>query len=222
VKLKKLGVIALCVFLLTLAFSGVCNAAPEDVQSVYDVDYGGLRLTIIAPVEAYPGENITVTVKTSASDVQQIYINYINMNLYGVVNGTTKITLDQIVHLKDISISSYEMQYNVTIPDNISPGLTYGEISCDWKALSASFELPCSGFILTYVKNVALEYLQAEYAELTATHQSIVQNYTELETDFQEEVGSTRNLAYVFIATTAVAIITVIVLLMRKPKRVWV
>ena len=48
------------------------------------------------------------------------------------------------------------------------------------------------------------------------------QNFTELESSFQEEVDSSRNLAYVFIITTAIAIITVIVLLMRKPKRVWV
>ena len=221
-KVKKLCVIALCVFLLTLASSGVGYAVPEDVQNVYDINYGGLRLTIIAPVEAYPGENITVTVNTSASDVQQIHINRITMNLYGVVNGTTKITLAQITHLENVTISSHQTQYNVSIPENIAPGLTYGEITCDWKALSASFELPCSGFILTYIKNVALEHLRAEYSQLNATHQSIVQNYTELESNYDEEVGSTRNLAYVFIATTAVAAITVFVLLTRKPKRVWV
>ena len=39
-KLKKSGILALFVFLLSLAFSGVGNAASEDVQSVYDVDYG--------------------------------------------------------------------------------------------------------------------------------------------------------------------------------------
>ena len=82
-------------------------------------------------------------------------------------------------------------------------------------------KIPSSGFALTYVKNIDLEQLQAEYEELNATHQSLVQNYTKLESDLEEEVGSTRNLLYVFIATTVVASITVIVLLMRKPKKVW-
>ena len=220
--LKKLGVLALCAFLLTLAFSGVGNAAPEETQSVSPLDYGGLRIDITAPVQAYPGENITLTVKTIASYVQQIYIKYITIDLYGVINATTKIYLDQIMHLSNVSISSHEIQYNVTIPDNISPGLTCGEVSCEWEALGASFRILSSGFVLTYVKNVALEQLQAEYDELNATHQSIVQNYTELKSDLKEEADSTQNLMYVFIATTVVASITVVVLLMRKPKIVWV
>jgi hypothetical protein len=222
VKLKKLCVMALCTIFLTLAFSGVAKSAPEETQTVSPLDYGGLRIDITAPVQACPGDNITVTVKTSASNVQQIYVRYITIDLYGVINATTKVYLDQIEHLSNVSLSSDEIQYNVTIPNNISPGLTYGEVSCEWEALGASFEILSSGFVLTYIKNIALEQLQAEYDELNATHQSILQDYTELKSGIKEEVDSTRNLMYVFIATTVVASITVIVLLMRKPKKVWV
>jgi hypothetical protein len=222
VALKKLCVMALCAFLLTLAFSGVGNAAPEETQTVSPLDYGGLRIDITAPVQACPGENITVTVKTSASDVQQIYIKYITIELYGVINATTKVYLDQITHLSNVSISSHEIQYNITIPDSISPGLTYGIINCEWELMGAPQKIPSSGFALTYIKNVALEQLQVEYDELNATHQSILQEYTELKSGIKEEVDSTRNLMYVFIATTVVASITVVVLLMRKPKKVWV
>jgi len=222
VTLKKLCVMALCTFLLTLTFSGVGNAAPEETQSVSPLDYGGLRIDITTPVQAYPGENITVTVKTSASDVQQIYIRYITIDLYGVINATTKVYLDQIAHLNNVSLSSHDIQYNVTIPNNISPGLTYGKVSCEWEALGASFEILSSGFVLTYVKNVALEQLQTEYDELNATHQSVLQENTELKSGINEDADSTRNLMYVFIATTVVASITVFVLLMRKPKKVWV
>ena len=219
--LKKLCVMALCTFLLTLAFSGVGNAAPEETPSVYYLEYGGLKIDIRAPDQAYPGENITVTVKTEAV-VPQIYVKYINVDLYGVVNATTEVILDQISHLKNSSLSSHEVQYNIKIPDNLSPGLTYGEVSCEWEALGASFEILSSGFVLTYVKNVALEQLQAEYDELNATHQSILQENTELKSGINEDADSTRNLMYVFIATTVVASITVFVLLMRKPKKVWV
>jgi len=221
VKLKKLCVMALCTFLLTLTFSGVGNAAPEETPSVYYLEYGGLKIDIRAPDQAYPGENITVTVKTEAV-VPQIYVKYINVDLYGVVNATTEVILDQISHLKNSSLSSHEVQYNIKIPDNISPGLTYGEVSCEWEALGASFEILSSGFVLAYVKNVALEQLQAEYDELNATHQSILQENTELKSGINEDADSTRNLMYVFIATTVVASITVFVLLMRKPKKVWV
>ena len=219
--LKKLCVMALCTFLLTLTFSGVGNAAPEETPSVYYLEYGGLKIDIRAPDQAYSGENITVTVKTEAV-VPQIYVKYINVDLYGVVNATTEVILDQISHLKNSSLSSHEVQYNIKIPDNISPGLTYGIINCEWEALGASFEILSSGFVLTYVKNVALEQLQAEYDELNATHQSVLQENTELKSGINEDVDSTRNLMYVFIATTVVASITVFVLLMRKPKKVWV
>jgi hypothetical protein len=214
VKLKKLSVMALCVFLLTLAFSGIGKAAPEETQDVYYLEYGGLKIDIKAPVKAYAGESITVTVKTEAV-ISQIYIKYINIDLYGIINATNKIYLDQITHLANSSLSSYEAQYNVTIPNNISPGLTYGIISCEWELMGSPQKIPPSGFALTYIQNIELEQLQAKYDELNAT-------YTELESDLEGEVGSTRNLLYVFVATTVVASITVIVLLMRKPKRVWV
>jgi len=227
VTLKKLCVMVLCTFLLILAFAGVGKSAPEEMQTVYDVTHGGLRLVVVAPVEAYPGEDITVTVKLNVSDVQQIYINYINLKFCGAVNTTTIVTFEQITHLNNVFISSNETQYNITIPDDISPGLTFGEISCEWRALGVSFEIPPSGFALTYIKNTELEKLQAEYDELNATHQSMLQNYTEMESTYNKlesdikEVENTRNLMYIFIATTVVASITVVVLLLRKPKKVW-
>ena len=220
--LKKLGVMLLCTFLLTLAFSGVGNAAPEKTQTVSPLDYAGLRIDITVPVQACPGDNITVTVTTSASDVHEIYIKHITIEIYGVINATTKVDLAQISHLSNVFISSHESQYSIAIPDNISPGLTYGVIDCEWELMGAPQKIPSSGFALTYIDNVALEQLQAEYDELNATHQSIFEEYTELKAGIKDEVDSTQNLMYVFIATTVVASITVFVLLMRKPKKVWI
>jgi hypothetical protein len=212
----------LCTFLLTLAFSGVGKSAPEETQTISPLDYGGLRIDITAPVQACPGDNITVTVTTSASDVEEIYIKYITIDFYGVINATTKVYLAQITHLSNVSISTHESQYSITIPDDISPGLTYGIINCEWELMGAPQKIPSSGFALTYVENVALEQLQAEYDELNATYQSVVQENTELKSGSKEEVDSTQNLMYIFIATTVVASITVVVLLLRKPKKVWV
>jgi len=220
VMFKKLCTIVLCTFLVTLAFSGVGRAAPEETQNVYYLEYGGLKIDIRAPVKAYVGESINVTVKTEAV-VPQIFIKYINIDLYGRINATTEIYLDQITHLTNSSLSSYEAQYTVAIPDNLYPGLTYGIISCEWDLMGSPQKIPPSGFALTYIQNIELEQLQAEYDELNATHQSLVQNYTALESNFEGEVGSTRNLLYVFVLTTVVASITVVVLLMRKPQRVW-
>jgi len=210
------------VFLLTLAFSGIGYADPQVTKTVTPLDYGGLRIDITAPVQARPGDNITVTVRTSASDVQQIYINYITLELYGIVNVTDRVLLAQIDHLSDVPLSIHEIHYNITIPDNLSPGLTYGDVSCNWKALGVSFEILSSGFVLTYVEDVELEQLQTDYDELSATHESILEEYNQLKSEVHGDSDSTRNLMWVFIATTIVASITVFVLLLRRPKRVWV
>jgi hypothetical protein len=226
VTLKKLCVMALCTFLLTLAFCGVGKSAPAETKNVHPIDYGGLTIDITAPIQAYPGENINITVTTEA--VTQIDVDYIYIWIYGLVNATTEVTLSNITHIEDSSLTFQEVTYNITIPDNLSPGLTYGVISCKWEFMGSPQKIPSSGFALTYVKNLALEQLQAEYDELNATHHSMLQNYTEMESTYtelksglKEEVDSTRNLMYIFIATTVVASITVVVLLMRKPKKVW-
>jgi hypothetical protein len=213
----------LCVFLLTLAFCGIGYAEPQGTKTVTPLDYGGLRIDITAPVQARPGDNITITVRTSASaDVKQIYINYITLELYGIVNVTDSTLLAQIDHLSNVPLSIHEIHYNITIPNNLSPGLTYGDVSCNWKALGVSFEILSSGFVLTYIEDVELEQLQTDYDELSATHESILQEYNELKSQIPDNSDSTRNLMWVFIATTIVASITVFVLLLRRPKRVWV
>ena len=210
----------LCTFLLTLAFSGVGKSAPEETKNVYHIDYGGLTIDITAPIQAYPGENISITVTTEA--VTQIDIEYIYVRIYGLVNATTEVTLSNITHIEDSPLTSHEATYDIAIPDNLSPGLTYGLISCEWDFMGSPENIPSSGFALTYIKNIELEQLQADYDELNATHQSILEEYNELKSEVHEDSDSTRNLMYIFIATTVVASITVVVLLLRKPKKVWV
>ena len=215
---KKICVMALCVFLLTVAFSGVGKSQPE-MQNVYNMPYGGLVIDISAPIQAYPGDNINITVKTEAEP--EIYVEYLYVKIF-VVNPTTEVSLRNITHLLNSTVNSHQVNYNLTIPSDISPALTYGEISCEWEFMGAELKIPSSGFVMTYIKDVAFEELQAEYETLNATHQELNSTFTEMETKLQGEAGSNRNLAYIFIATTIIAAITVGVLLMRKPKRVWV
>jgi hypothetical protein len=205
-----------------MSFSGISNGTSEETRIVYNLDYGGLKIEIIAPVEVFPGDNVTLMVNTSASGVEQIYIDYINLDLYGFVNSTTKIFLDQIAHLNNIFLASHSSQYNISIPDNIYPGLTFGEISCEWEVLGLKEELPPSGFVFTCINNVALTQLQLKYDELEANYTELESEYNRLETELNEEVGSTRSLMYIFVVTTVVGAITVFVLLLRKPKRIWI
>ena len=222
-KFKKVVIFFLCIFFCncTLISSGEAQFVPEDIKSVFDLEYGGLKIDILAPIQTYPGENITISVKASA--ITEIFVKYIHFKIDGMLNATNKITLCEINHLKNSSFSSfYNHNYTVSIPNNLAPGLTYGSLTCEWELMGSPQKIPESGFALTYVKNIDLEQLQSDYKTLNATYNSLLHNYTELELNLQEDVDDSRNLMYVFIATTVVASITVFVLLMRKPKKIWI
>ena len=218
---KKVGLTVVCVFLLTLVFSGVGKSAPDETRNVYSLEYVGLEIDVWAPYQAYAGDTINVTIKAEAV-VQSLYVNYINVSFCGVENVTSEVSFADIVHMKNSSLSSHEVDYSITIPDYVSPGLTYGEITCEWEFMGATQKVHPSGFALTYVKDVEFEELQADYDELNATYQSTLVDYNQLESKYKGEADSARNLMYVFIVTTVIAAITVGVLLIKKPKKVWV
>jgi hypothetical protein len=223
VKFKKICLIALCTLLVTVTFSGVVTAAPEDSERVYDLEYGGLIVEIRAPLQAYPGDTITITVHAEAASGTPLDVEYITVKLYGMLDATNNVTLREINHLETTRFTStYEIDYNITIPENMSPGLTYGIVSCKWEVMGSPQKIPSSGFASTYIRNVDLEQLQTEYNQLNSTYQTLVENYTELESTLQVELDSTRNYMYIFVVTTVIAAITVVVLLMRKPQKIWI
>lgn len=219
-KFKKMLPILVGIFLFTLVFSGIVISQSEQVKNVYHIAYAGLIIDIFAPFQTFPGENLTLTISTEA--LTQINIQYINLAIYGIVDESTEVTLSTISHLEGSSLTFNETNYEISIPNNISPGLIYGNITCKWDFMGSIETILPSGFPLTYVRNINLEQLQTEYNQLNSSYQLLLQNYTELESTFQAEIDSTQNYMYIFIATTLVATITVVVLLMRKPKKIWI
>ncbi len=210
----------LSVFLLTLAFSGTGLSQSEQTKNVYTLEYGGLLIDIVAPVQSSPGKNVTITITTEA--VTEVNVEYLYVLIYGIVDAKTEISLSEITHLEGTSVSFHESNYQISIPSNISPGLIYGVISSEWDFMGSHQTIPPSGFALTYIQNIELEQLQTQYNELNATYHANLQNLTNLESDLSVELDSTRNLMYIFVITTVVASVTVVVLLMRKPKKVWI
>ena len=198
-------------------FLSTCSIRVESVSDetwiVYDLEYAGLRVRIEAPRKVYPGENITVTVKTEAPR-GPIDVEYIYIQIYGLRNETEKISLTNLTLKYDPLTIPDEIDYVVDIPNDTSPGLTYGIIECKWEFEDLTVFLPRAGFILTYVKSVELEQLEEAY-------NSLLGNYTELNSKYANEVGGPRNLMYVFIGTTAVAGFTVLLLVLRRPKTFW-
>ena len=219
-KFKKLFAMVFCIFVFTLSFSGIVRSQSEQTKSVYTLEYGGLLIDIVAPVHSSPGNTITITITTEA--VTQVDVEYLNVLIYGIENAKDEISLAEITHIENMPLTFHEANYQISIPNNISPGLIYGIISSEWDFMGTHQRITPSGFALTYIQNVELEELRAEFNQLNATYYDSLYNHTALESDLEVELGSTRNLMYIFVATTVVASITVIVLLMRKPKKVWI
>ena len=215
---KKVVVMSLSlpILLLILTYGVAVEATSEERQTVYDFSSQDFKLNIMAPYFADPGENISVTVTAEASGT--ISITYIHISIHGLINETEEISPP----LKDIYITSdlvpYRANHTIVIPNETAPGLLYGTIEWEWSEQhslgSQIITPPPAGFVVTYVKNLELEELQVAYDELLA-------NYTKLE-DYKGELGSTRNVMYLFVATTVVSAATAFVLLLRRPKKLWV
>jgi len=219
----------LSTLLVTLGFCTVVGSATEERRTVYDMEYFlGLRVSVEAPYEVNPGENITVTVRAEASD--SIYVDHIYVNIYRL-NETEEISLANITCVeKEYLTGLRTVNQIVTVPNDTPPGLTYGIIRWKWKAPSivysgVEFSLevspPPAGFIVTYVKNIEFENLQTAYNTLNETYQSLLGNYTELESKYQGKLTGTRNVMYAFIATTLVSAVTAMFLIIRRPRERW-
>ena len=114
--------ILVCVILSALVFSGVVISQSEQVKNVYHVAYAGLIIDIFAPVQAFPGENLTLTITTEA--LTQINIEYINLAIYGIVDGSTEVTLSTISHLKGSSLTFNETNVSRYLTKLITPKLS--------------------------------------------------------------------------------------------------
>jgi len=205
--------------LLSSTFGAVARATSEERRPVYEVDSLGLKVNIVAPYVADPGENMTVSINVTADASGGVEVEYIHVIVYGMRNVTQEISPS----LANIYINTvpYQADHVITIPNDTCPGLLYGTI--EWGEWSIQFpgggmkvtieNPPQAGFVVTYVKNVEHEALQEAYDSLLA-------NYTRME-NYQSELGSTRNLMYILVATTVVSAATVFLLLMRRPKRPW-
>jgi len=233
---KKVIIPVLQLIMLSLTLTSNIIAESDETRTIYQLEeYGGLTLEIKAPYQADPGNEINVTLRVEAT--KEIDVVSFSLSIYGLVNETEEDLLGwvDIQEFKGLYTSggAREYVYNITIPEDISPGLTYGSISCEWKSmeivspplkLELTLRIPSAGFVVTYVGNKEFEQLEMDYEELNASYWELNSTYTELEGDYSTSSGQltgTRNLMYAFIATTAVSAATAVFLFIRKPKETW-
>ena len=213
----KIPVISLLLltFLLSLAFGFVVKAETQLVWSSPD-EWEGIDVEIYAPYQAYPGDNITIRVKVGAT--KNLNDTYVTVRIYGSKSEgyDNWTTYAYVLSGEDLPVGAVvDQNFTLNVPSDVSPGSIYGHIYCLWTIVTP---LPKGhsqedSFEVTYLKNKAFEEFQAEFEELNAS-------YHELK-NYKNELGATRNLMYIFVATTIVSAATAFILLMRWPKRLW-
>jgi hypothetical protein len=242
--LAKLSLL-LTIFSLVLALTGAVrvHAAEGDMKTFLDSEAPGIRIQVNATTQTRPTGNLTVML--SLTTQTGVYIEHFNLELFGFLNGTTKLSMVNVTD-NEFPLNNTSKQYNCTVnvPDWVW-GIIYGEIRLTYSASLGSLELRfpnvATGFPMTQVENTFLEDLEVQvrslnenYNRLTSVYENLTNNFAQLNQSYWAlnqnytsvqgslgELDNTRRLITVLAVTTIFFLATTIYLVMRKPREYW-
>ena len=223
---------ALMLTLLFLAVISLARPARSDTvetQTCYTWDYGCLLVEVEAPVTAWPGDTINVTVRANAS--AKIHVDFINVNFSCLRGNLEKFPLlSTTTTLENVDLgwgSLNETCYKLEIPDDALPGLIYGMVWYDWYiegTIPDHHQIFPKAFPATFIENEAYIELKADYDILESSYATLESNYTDLQEEYHElesKIGgenNATNLMYLFLITTGIFVVTTILLMIRRSK----
>ena len=222
---KVTTLLILTIPLLTLTFGSVVQFAVSEPTALLAWSYEseGILVEVYAPSQAYPGDVVPISVKVNATaELRDVYvILWIFGSKYGNCTNWNSTSLEILYGAGLDSGEGVDERYDLEVPLDSDPGLVYGHMVCKWMSLDLQDHSKYDSLSITYLKNKAFEELQNKHEELQNKYQEINASYTDLKSKNQSEIGGTRNLMYLFVATTIVSAATVLILLLRRPKRLW-
>lgn len=217
--------ILLLVFASTAISSAVGQSPQEETQIVYyhGEEHGGLAVEVEAPLQVYPGETINLTVEVRAA-VVMIPVLYVQLNISGLLSERNETLLRNIAirdfERVDLAFNeTYQYPFEIEMPGEVSPGLIYGSILCEWTCFGLPAKVASTGFGVTIVGNKEYEELRSDYQELNQNYQSLQENYTKSESQFSGELANTRNMMYVLVVTSVVSAASAVFFVARTPRK---
>jgi hypothetical protein len=234
--MKKTG---LAIIISIILFATICNvkAQSENMQTFFDHEIPGIKITVNATAETQPYENITVKITINPLE-EEVNIKYFNLSVFGFINGTHK------TMIYNITVNNFPFNDTFTVPEQVW-GVTYGEITLTYDVKyvidqGPTITIPYENFIgfpMTRVKNVYLETVEEQFRNLNSTFEQLNQtfwdyfhkdltpeNLNETLRELQgssKELGNTRMAVGILAVTTVFFIATTLYLVMRKPKESW-
>jgi hypothetical protein len=226
------------VIVLLVTLTSVQGAYSEEAENrvFYSLDYGGLLIEVEAPVIAWPGDDVNVTLRAEAS--AKIHIVSIELNVSSLREGREEVPLlRNATFLGSVDLNPgmlNETTFTATIPGGALPGLIYGKVAYTWQirgTTPATLDILPQAFPATFIENEpyirlkedfdlvnsAYNSLQANYTSLNATYTGLLLENESLKSDQIEESNAT-SLMYLFLVTTGVFVITTILLLAKRPQ----
>jgi hypothetical protein len=182
--LRKLTLI-MCTIALTCALISMVkvHAASDGMKTFFDSRIPGITIQVNATTETRSSNNLTVAVSLEAQTA--VGVEYFNLEVFGFINGTNKLSM---LNISDdnfsINSTSPKQYMNSTTVAAWVWGTTYGEISLSYNAsvegLVLTFPNFVSGFPMTQVENTYLEGLQAQNIILQGQIKSLNDSYQQL------------------------------------------
>ena len=158
-----------------------------ETRLVWTFFWEGIDVEIYAPYQAYPNQTMTIRVIVEASeDLQDVTIRF---RIYGSKSEGYLSWFNSFYAFYNVDLSSgiVEDQYfNVSIPEDVDPGLIYSQTSCSWKVWRESSWQSQSNdgvFRVTYLRNNPYEKLQVAYNQLVTNYNSLLSSYNQLLAD---------------------------------------
>jgi hypothetical protein len=194
----------------------------------------GLLVQIEATAIAWPGESANITVNVTATQAN-VHIRYIFVNISSLKENRSETLLSSNSFLKDVHLrlgGSNQTSYGMLIPEDSLPGLLYGEVKYAWSIEGDdNVEEEINVFPATYIQNKPYQDLLKDYTALNSSRDALQENYTGLEANYtnlqqkyqtladsQTAQDNATALMYVFLITTAIFVVTTILLLAKRPK----
>jgi hypothetical protein len=182
--LKRIITFLSLMFLLSFIVPSI-NAT--ETRLVWTFFWEGINVEIYAPYQAYPNQTMTIRVIVEArEDLQNVTIRF---RIYGSKSEGYLSWFNSFYAFYDVDLASGSVEdqyFNVSIPEDVDPGLIYSQMSCSWKVWrESSWQSQSSDgvFRVTYLRNNPYEKLQVAYNQLVTNYNSLLSSYNQLLAD---------------------------------------
>lgn len=243
--LGKLGMILLAFLSFTFVAIGTnrVQAADEQMQTFYDSELPGIRIQVNATSHTQPGNTITVSMNLISQT--NVYVDLLNVELFGFTNGTVKTSIANITDNYFKLESDTRTHSAIVFVPELVWGILYGEIRITYSATLGGIQLTLpkftSGFPMTQVENTYLENLETQIKTLNQTNHDLDQQLKNLTSNFEQlnatyyelqknytsaqgnaaDLDNTRRLTAVLGIAAAFFVATTVYLAIRRPKETW-